>query len=126
MAGSRHDFHSGAVLAESDPDGKGTDLNLVMPVGRDSSQPVAELLAPNGLRLRMWSDQPGLQVYTGHGLSRVEGAHPGQCIAPWAGIALEPQGFPNAVNCPTFPSIIVTPDQPYHQRLTVEIMEDPE
>jgi aldose 1-epimerase len=71
----------------------------------------------------MWSDQPGLQVYTGHGLPNLHGALPGQRIAPWAGIALEPQAFPNAVNCPSFPSIIVTPDQPYRQKLTVEIME---
>ncbi|WP_420395909.1 aldose epimerase family protein [Nioella sp.] len=123
---TRHDFHAGAVLSEADPEGIGTDLNLVMPEDLGPARPVAELLAPNGLRLRMWSDQPGLQVYTGHGLPDLGGAHPGQRIAPWAGIALEPQGFPNAVNCPTFPSIIVTPEQPYHQRLTVEIMEDPE
>lgn len=123
ITGTRHDFRAGAVLAEADPDGMGTDLNLVMPEGRDPAHPVAELLAPNGLRLRMWSDQPGLQVYTGHGLPNLRGAHPGQRIAPWAGIALEPQAFPNAVNCPSFPSIIVTPDRPYRQRLTVEIME---
>lgn len=123
ITGTRHDFRAGAVLAEADPDGMGTDLNLVMPEGRDPAHPVAELLAPNGLRLRMWSDQPGLQVYTGHGLPNLRGAHPGQRIAPWAGIALEPQAFPNAVNCPSFPSIIVTPDQPYRQKLTVEIME---
>jgi aldose 1-epimerase len=123
VMGTRHDYRTGAVLAEADPDGIGTDLNLVMPEGRDPALPVAELLAPNGLRLRMWSDQPGLQVYTGHVLPNLRGAHPGQRIAPWAGIALEPQAFPNAVNCPSFPSIIVTPDQPYRQRLTVEIME---
>lgn len=125
VAGTRHDFRAGTVMAAADPDGLGTDLNLVMPDGRDSAQPVAELMAPNGLRLRMWSDQPGLQVYTGHGLPICDRAHPGQRIAPWAGIALEPQGFPNAVNCATFPSIIVTPDHPYRQRLTVEIMEVP-
>ena len=108
------------------PEGQGTDLNLAMPDSRDQDQPVAELLAPNGLRLRMWSDQPGLQVYTGHGLPRIDGAHEGQRIAPYAGLALEPQGFPDAVNQPAFPSVIVTPDRPYRQRLTVEIMEVPQ
>lgn len=125
VGGTRHDFRAGAVLAEADPDGRGTDLNLVLPEARDPALPVVDLLAPNGLRLRMWSDQPGLQVYTGHGLPLRDGGHPGQRIAPWAGIALEPQGFPNAVNCPGFSSIIVTPDQPYRQRLTVEIKEVP-
>ncbi|MGI3185654.1 aldose epimerase family protein [Nioella aestuarii] len=125
IAGTRYDFRAGAVLGRRDPDAEGIDLNLALPEDRDPAQPMAEVLAPNGMRLRMWSDQPGLQVYTGHVLSEVDGAHHGQRITPWAGIALEPQGFPNAVNCPTFPSIIVSPDQPYRQRLTVEIMEVP-
>lgn len=123
VAGTRHDFHAGARFCEMDPEGQGTDLNLVIPEGRDPGAPVAELLAPNGLRLRMWSDQPGLQIYTGHGLPEHAGAHPGQRIAPWAGVALEPQGLPDAVNNPGFPSVIVTPDTPYRQRSIVEIVE---
>lgn len=126
VAGTRHDFRAGAVLSDADPAGEGTDLNVVLPEARDRSQPVAEVLAPNGLRLRMWSDQPGLQVYTGHGLPKLPGALSGQRIEPWAGLALEPQGFPDAVNHPGFPSVIVTPDQPYRQRLTVEIVENSE
>lgn len=125
VAGSRHDFRVAARFAQMDPDAQGTDLNLVMPEARDATDPVAQIVAPNGLRLRMWSDQPGLQVYTGHGLPDRPGAHDGQRIAPFAGVALEPQGFPDAVNQPAFPPIIVTPDRPYHQRLTVEIMEVP-
>jgi len=120
---TRHDFRRGARFAAMDPGGLGTDLNFVLPDARDPADPVAELLVPNGLRLRMWSDQPGLQVYTGHGLPDRGGAHDGQRIAPFAGLALEPQGFPDAVNQPAFPSIVVTPDNPYSQRLTVEIME---
>jgi aldose 1-epimerase len=125
VEGTRHDFRKGAVLADADPLGEGTDLNFALPDARDSSEPIADVLAPNGLRLRIWSDQPGLQVYTGHGLPSRHGAHPGQSIAPWAGLALEPQGFPDAVNHPGFPSVIVTPELPYRQRLTVEIMEVP-
>lgn len=125
VSGTRHDFRAGAQFSKKDPDGQGTDHNLVMPSGRDTDQPLAELLAPNGLRLRIWSDKPGLQLYTGHGMPQYEGAHAGQDFAPWNGLALEPQGFPDAVNQPGFPSVIVMPDAPYRHRMTVEIAEAP-
>lgn len=120
---TRYDFRAGAVFSEADMVGQGTDLNFVLPDPRDPAQPVAEVRAPNGMSLRMWSDQPGLQVYTGHGLPDRQGAHAGQSIGPWQGLALEPQGFPDAVNQPDFDSVIVTPDAPYRQKLTVEIKE---
>ena len=48
------------------------------------------------------SNQPTLQVYSGQYL-----APPTPDAAPWGprcGLCLEPQGFPNAVNEPHFPS----------------------
>jgi aldose 1-epimerase len=74
--------------------------------------PAAEVTA-GGLRLRLWTDQPGLQLYTGDGL--------GAPFAPRHGLCLEPQGFPNAVNMPAFPSVVCTPERPYRQTTTVEI-----
>jgi len=37
------------------------------------------------------------------------------------GFCLEDQAFPDAVNHPQFPSIIVTPDKPYSHWCEVEI-----
>jgi aldose 1-epimerase len=121
--GSRVDFRNGATFQEADPRHEGTDINLVLPENRDPAAPIAEVRAPNGLRLRMWSDQPGLQLYTGGALQESAGAHGSQSIARFAAFCLEPQGFPNAVNTPEFPSILVTPDAPYRQKTTVEIVE---
>jgi aldose 1-epimerase len=53
------------------------------------------------------SDQPGLQVYTGHWLTDPFK----RCDA----VCLEPQHFPNALNTPGFGDIIHTPDRPYRQ-----------
>jgi len=75
----------------------------------------ATLRAPSGLALRVLSDQPGAQIYTAHGL--------GPPFAPFAGVCIEPSGYPNAVNIPGFPNVIATPAQPYHQVLTLEIEE---
>lgn len=61
--------------------------------------------------LRIASTETGLQVYSGAGLPDI----PAHGIRPHAGVALEPQGWPNAVNTAHFPSVIVTPETPYRQ-----------
>ncbi|WP_299150149.1 aldose epimerase family protein [uncultured Tateyamaria sp.] len=72
---------------------------------------VATLSGAQGVRLHIDSTEPGLQVYGGAYLPEITGTD----IAPHAGIALEPQGWPDAVHHPDFPSIICTPTQPYTQ-----------
>lgn len=94
---------------------------LIFDPARNPSAPVAEMWARNGLRLRLWSDQAGAQIYTGHGMATGGGAHEGQTLGPCAGLCIEPSGYPNAVNRPAFPSVLHGPDRPYRQTLTVEI-----
>lgn len=106
VAGTACDFRAARVLGDAP-----RDVNLVLD-GDDG--PAAELSAA-GLRLRLWTDAPGLQLYTGDGL--------GPPFAPRAGLCLEPQGLPNAVNTPGFPPILCTPDAPYRQTTTIEIAE---
>ncbi len=50
-----------------------------------------------GLTMDVISDCPGMQIYTGN-------RH---------GIALETQNFPNAVNCPEYPSAVLRPGEVY-------------
>ncbi|MFC3123400.1 aldose epimerase family protein [Agaribacter flavus] len=57
-----------------------------------------------GLRLDISSDQPGIQVYTGNYLPTKHSA-----------VALEAEGFPDAINQAAFDADIVTPAQPYHR-----------
>lgn len=79
----------------------------------DGSEPAATLTAPGSPELRFFTDQPGLQLYTG--------AHLADPFEPFSALCLEPEGFPDAVNHPGFPSVLVTPDMPYSQRLTIEV-----
>ena len=54
----------------------------------------------------METDQPGMQVFDAH------------TIRPpltGAGIAIEPQGFPDAPNQPTFPSVTLRPGETYRR-----------
>ena len=113
VEGSDYDFRQARPVGDADLDG-----NLVL---ADGEGPAAEVTAPNGLRLRMWTDQPGLQIYNSVTLRPDGTPLAGQEHARHGGLCLEAQGFPNAVNVPSFPSILCTPDAPYHQRTEIEI-----
>ncbi len=62
---------------------------------------VASLYAPqSGIRMDCFTDRPCLQIYTANGLDHGN-------LTPRTAICLETQGYPNAVNFPQFPSIIL-------------------
>ncbi|XP_057948178.1 uncharacterized protein LOC131143822 [Malania oleifera] len=67
----------------------------------------------SGRVLELFTNQPGLQFYTGNLLKDVKGKD-GAIYKAHAGLCLETQGFPDSVNHPNFPSQIVLPGKPYH------------
>jgi aldose 1-epimerase len=95
----------GEILAERHPQltiGGGFDHNWML-------KGPARLACPRtGLSMTLTTDQPGLQVYSGQGLTAPFAAH--------GGIALEPQGFPDAVNHANFPNVVLRPGQTYRRR----------
>lgn len=66
--------------------------------------------------LEIFTDQPSVQVYNGYFRDGSDRGHGGVPYFASAGIAIEPQGFPDAPNRPEFPSIAVDPEHPYRQR----------
>ncbi len=112
VAGTPFDLRKGErpadVLAQSSPQltlGKGVDLNWALTRG---VEPALTLQAPDGATLRITTDQPGMQVYTGQALR--------DPFVAYGGLALEPQGFPDAVNHPGFPAAILRPGETYRRR----------
>lgn len=72
----------------------------------------ARLTGAKGVRLDLATTAPGLQVYDGRGI----GTAPvigltGAPYGPHAGLALEPQLWPNGPNRPDFPSVTVQPGE---------------
>ena len=85
----------------------GLDHNYVLD-SEPGDKIAAILLDPESRhRLIVATDAPGLQVYTGEYLPQAR-----------QGIALEAQGFPNAVNTPHFPSVILRPGQSATRNIT--------
>lgn len=89
------------------------DHNYCLSDGRRRVTPVAVVTAPeSGLSLEIATTEPGLQVYSGFGISEEhsDGRPP---YVPFAGIALEPQIWPDSPNQPSFPSARLDPGKTY-------------
>ncbi len=68
----------------------------------------------SGRELKMYTTQPGVQLYTADGLDQVRGKH-GHVYGPHSGFALEAQHFPDSPNHANFPSTELRPGQLYHE-----------
>lgn len=97
--------------------GNGYDHNWVLDNYRPHEiAPAAELYEPaTGIRMRILTDQPGLQFYAGQGMDGRETGKRGDRHAFRTGIALETQNFPDAPNHPNFPSAVLRPGEVYSQ-----------
>lgn len=122
VAGTVFDFREEARIGARDPGRAGADGNVVLDAGRDLAAPAATLRSDvTGLGLRLWTAEPAVQLFTAGTMDIAPLGHDGARMAPFCGVCLEAQHFPNSVNQPDWPSIIATPDAPYRQRLEVEI-----
>ena len=70
----------------------------------------------SGRRMVLWTDAPGMQVYTGNGLSGVA-LRGGGVARRWGAVCLEPGAWPDAPNRADFPSAILRPGAVYRHRL---------
>lgn len=122
VAGTRFDFRSGRILRAADGKPAPYDVNFALLEGERAKTPVTTVLAPdNSLSLKLWSNQPGLQLYTGEYINSASLGWSGERYGAFSGLALEDQGFPDAVNHENFPSTIVSPEAPYQHWCAIEI-----
>ena len=92
----------------------GLDHNFVLSGSADL--PAARLTSPDGvLSMEVFTDCPGVQVYTAAGLGPVSGKD-GVIYEDHQGICLETQGFPDAVHHANFPSTVLRPGEVWHSR----------
>lgn len=91
--------------------GQAYDDSFCVAEGRRALTPVAWLEGP-AARMELSTTEPGLQVYTGDKL-RDFGVpdHSGAAFGPRAGLALEAQGWPDAMNHDGWPSVRLDPGE---------------
>lgn len=88
--------------------GHSLDHNFCLSNTRQGLRHVAQLSAPSGPVLDIATTDVGLQVYDGAGLD-IDGH------GPRSFVALEPQGWPNAMNRADFPPVTLHAGKVFHQ-----------
>jgi aldose 1-epimerase len=96
--------------------GKGYDHNWVLKGSAGRVRKVAELYeAGSGRMMTVFTDQPGLQFYSGNFLDGTAKGKNGIAYQQRTGVCLEAQAFPDTPNKPQFPSVTLRPGQTYRQ-----------
>jgi len=121
--GTAYDFRTaGHTLRKQDGSPLECDLNLVLATGRNHADPIATVRGPDGkLTLKLWTDQPAVQLYNGVWTDVPVPGLGGKKYGRFSGLCLEDQMYPDALHQPHFPSIVVSPDQPYSHWCEFEI-----
>ena len=105
--------------------GKGYDHNWVLDTKGDVTQLAAKLVCPaTGIGVEVYTNEPGIQVYTGNFLNGTVTGKGGIVYNKRASVCLETQHYPDSPNKPQWPSVILEPGQTYHSeciyKFTVE------
>lgn len=105
--------------------GKGYDHYFVLSEAPAEPLRVAALVfdPQSGRTLEVLTTQPGTQFYTGNNLTGSVAGR-GGAYRQSAGLALEPQGFPDAPNRPEFPSTVLRPGTVYRQVIAYRFTTD--
>lgn len=118
VKGTGLDFTSprriGERIREFEAFAKGYDHNFVIN-GGGGSKPVlaARVYEPiSGRVMECWTTEPGVQLYTGNHIGAMTGAG-GVTYGQYSGFCLETQHYPDSINKPQFPSVVLRPGQTY-------------
>lgn len=108
------------VIDEQIQFGSGYDHNFVLnkEKGKENELSFAARVEEptTGRTLEVFTTAPGLQFYSANFHTGVDMGKSGVAYQRRSSFCLEPQHFPDAVNQPHFPSIILHPGSVYHQK----------
>ncbi|NHF74567.1 aldose epimerase family protein [Paracoccus xiamenensis] len=105
VAGTAFDFRRPRLIGPG-----GYDHNFCLSDGLAPLRDIARLTGSAGIAMTVATTACGLQFYDGAGMSDLGGLD-GRRYGPFAGVALETQGWPDAPNRPDFPDSILRPGQ---------------
>ena len=100
----------------------GYDHTYVLHNDGAKAELAARVLEPqSGRMLEVYTTEPGVQLYTGNFLDGTISGKGGRAYQQHTGFCLETQHFPDSVNQPTFPSVILRPGQTYRQKTSYRL-----
>ncbi|RMG70018.1 MAG: galactose mutarotase [Bacteroidetes bacterium] len=127
VAGTPFDFRQPKAIGQ-DIEAQDTQLSLgrgydhCWVLGQaDSLRQVASLTHPgSGRTLAIFTDEPGIQFYSGNFLDGSLPRPDGGTYGHRSGLCLETQHFPDSPNQPSFPSVELAPGETYSSRTTFQ------
>jgi len=94
----------------------GYDLNFVLDNNEGQLVYAGNLSEEtSGRKVEVYTTQPGIQLYTGYWIPEltVDGQ---KKFGSYSGVALETQHYPDSVNKPQFPTVILAPGQTFYEK----------
>ena len=122
VAGTPFDFTSPKAIGkdigagcEQLRNGNGYDHNWCLDTAGDISKVACELYCPeSGIDLKVYTDEPGIQVYSGNFLDGTVTGKKGIVYEQRSAICLETQHYPDSPNKAHWPSVELRPGEVYH------------
>ncbi len=107
--------------------GKGYDHTFVLNKSAENEYSYAGYcLSPKtGIKMDIYTSEPGMQVYTGNWMTgNFEGKH-GKRYPARSAVCFETQHFPDSINKPDYPSVVLRPGETFDSRTTYQfLLED--
>ncbi|MBB4037698.1 aldose 1-epimerase [Dysgonomonas hofstadii] len=99
--------------------GKGYDHTMVLDKADNDLALAIECYSPKtGIKMDIHTTEPGVQIYTGNWMSgNFEGKH-GHRYPARAAVCFETQHFPDSINKPQYPSVVLRPGKIFRSRTT--------
>ncbi len=122
VAGTPFDFTTSKAIGrdiaadnEQLRNGNGYDHNWVLNTKGNDSLAAVELFNPaNGINLTVYTNEPGIQIYTGNFLDGTATGKGGTVYNQRAAVCLETQKYPDTPNKPEWPTATLRPGETYH------------
>lgn len=126
VEGTPFDFREAHTIGERiDADdeqlrnGNGYDHNWVLDTGCNMDELAAKLYCEKtGITLEVYTDEPGIQVYSGNFLDGTLKGKGGVVYKQRTGICLETQHYPDSPNKSQWPSVVLRPGETYRSHCT--------
>lgn len=131
VSGTGFDFSKGKTIGEGiDKENVlfknargGYDFNYILRKDRDVTKPAATAKSEqSGIRMEVYTDRPCLQLYTGNFLDGSIVGKNGNAYPYQSAFCMETQGYPNACNVPTFPSIVLKKGEKFTSETTYKFL----
>ncbi|HVO39737.1 MAG TPA: aldose epimerase family protein [Spirochaetia bacterium] len=123
--GTAYDFRREKPIGRDiEAAGGGYDSCFVLGAPADGWRKVGRVRDPaSGRGVEVFATQPGVHFYSGQMFPALTGRG-GASYGKFSALALETEGFPDAINRPAFPSVVLRPGQTYSERTRYRFFHD--